>query len=209
MVAALVRVSACLLVAAAAVVVAAPSDVEFVSPFFTPAITDLGCGEDVDNDECEARAEVCSGIFPDPDTDTSNSSEPLPADFQACLIENRPPQLPTQPSLAPMLNFPVIPVPMPDMVPFRFCALNVTGLLNPDMTVNHTAIGDFLMTVVPPDVSADVVVSAVSACPNPLLHSLTAFLHCLRATCLILTTSDMIPPRPTPSLIISPYSGAP
>ncbi|MPC08188.1 hypothetical protein E2C01_000765 [Portunus trituberculatus] len=78
-------------------------------------------------------------------------------------------------------------MPMPDMVPFRFCALNVTGLcssnmqLKPDMSVNHTAIGDFLRTVVPPDVSADVVVSAVSACPNPLLHSLTAFMHCLRA----------------------------
>ncbi|XP_045134999.1 uncharacterized protein LOC123518312 isoform X2 [Portunus trituberculatus] len=206
---ALVRMSACLVVAATALVVAAPSDVEFVSPFFTPAITDMGCGEDVDDDECETRAEVCSGIFPDPDTDATNSSEPLSLDFQACLIANQTPQLPTQPSLAPMLNLPVIPMPMPDMVPFRFCALNVTGLLKPDMTVNHTAIGDFLRTVVPPDVSADVVVSAVSACPNPLLHSLTAFMHCLRAACLILTTSDMIPTRPTPSLIISPYSGAP
>lgn len=62
----------------------------------------MGCGDDVEEDECEARAEVCSGILPEPNADPSNSSEPLTQEFQACLIANRPPHPPAQPILASM-----------------------------------------------------------------------------------------------------------
>ncbi|KAG0725875.1 hypothetical protein GWK47_037750 [Chionoecetes opilio] len=217
MAAASIRVAMGLVFAAAALIAAAPTDVSLLSPFFMPAITNLGCGDDVEDDECAQRDEVCSGMFPDPDPDfdpDSNSTDSLSIEFQECLTANQPPQPLTQASLVPFLstpipvNIPFIPMPVPDMVPFRFCALNVTGLLNPDLTVNHTAVGDLLNAFVPPGVSADVVVSAVSICPNPLLHSLTAFMHCLRAACLVLTTSDMIPSS-TPPLVLSPYFGAP
>lgn len=62
----------------------------------------MGCGDDVEEDECQARAEVCSGILPEPNADPSNSSEPLTDEFQACLITNRPPHPPAQPILASM-----------------------------------------------------------------------------------------------------------
>lgn len=62
----------------------------------------MDCGDDVEDDECEARAEVCSGIFPEPKDNPSNSSEPLTEDFQACLIEYRPLQPPAQPFIPPL-----------------------------------------------------------------------------------------------------------
>ncbi|XP_066962384.1 WAG22 antigen-like isoform X2 [Macrobrachium rosenbergii] len=67
----------------------------------------------------------------------------------------------------------------------RRCALNTTGLLNPDLlTLNRTAVSNSLSDAfITPDLGA-AVAAAVASCPEPVDYKLTDFLHCLKVACM-------------------------
>ncbi|XP_068203004.1 uncharacterized PE-PGRS family protein PE_PGRS10-like [Palaemon carinicauda] len=67
----------------------------------------------------------------------------------------------------------------------RRCALNNTGLLNPDLlTLNRTAVSDSLSgAFITSDLGA-AVAAAVASCPEPVDYKLTDFIHCLKVACM-------------------------
>ncbi|XP_064085826.1 uncharacterized PE-PGRS family protein PE_PGRS10-like [Macrobrachium nipponense] len=67
----------------------------------------------------------------------------------------------------------------------RRCALNTTGLLNPDLlTLNRTAVSNSLSDAfITPELGA-AVAAAVASCPEPVDYKLTDFIHCLKVACM-------------------------
>ncbi|KAK7065150.1 hypothetical protein SK128_014451 [Halocaridina rubra] len=67
----------------------------------------------------------------------------------------------------------------------RRCALNATGLLNPDMiTLNRTTVANSLSSAfITPDLG-DSVAAAVTTCPEPIDYKVTDFINCLKVACM-------------------------
>ncbi|XP_042860209.1 uncharacterized protein LOC122246027 [Penaeus japonicus] len=67
----------------------------------------------------------------------------------------------------------------------RRCALNATGLLNPDMmTLNRTAIHAAVASAFSTPGLGAAVASAVASCPEPVDYKITDFITCLRTACM-------------------------